>query len=165
MSSTLPADDLGGQRDQHMASEWDPLKAWRSVELGIFLVQAQGCVCQGDPHRVVSFQQNRRAIRSGSAQWVGLKGTECCVASHISCDSILGHIGLIFKPQKAEEGGVTGSQKHNTSEQAEGLIVVTLGLEEAPSEASQSCPIHSLSYLLEGSAAGLLCILFQAQVR
>lgn len=49
------------------------------------------------------------------------------------CDSILGPVGLIFKlPKAEEEGWVTGSQKHDNSEQAEGLIVVTLGLEEAP---------------------------------
>lgn len=47
-----------------------------------------------------------------------------------------------FQAPKVKEGRVTGPQQHHTSEQAEGPIMVTLGLEEAPLRSFPKLP-HS----------------------
>lgn len=90
-------------------------------------------------------QQNGGAGKPGPTHWAGLRGTGSSLASHISCDSTLGPIGLSSKPQR----------QRRMRSQAEGPREATLGLEEAPG-ASLSCPTHGAhmvlrrTHLLEG---------------
>lgn len=82
-------------------------------------------------------QQNGGAGKPGPKHWAGLRGTGSSLASHISCDSTLGPIGLSSKPQR----------QRRMRSQAEGPREATPGLEEAPG-ASLSCPTHGAPMVL-----------------